>query len=95
MRALPIRTKGKGFFKGILLWILTTRNWEIAEDFDVRCRSQPRAERRGDRLARHGGKVEEQYDVSRRQVDLKQVDGAAVAGREVTFEVDGGSTFRE
>ena len=27
MRALPIRTKGKGFFKGILLWILTTRNW--------------------------------------------------------------------
>jgi len=34
MRALPIRTKGKGFFKGILLWILTTRNWEIAEDFE-------------------------------------------------------------
>jgi|TARA_B100001964_G_scaffold45552_1_gene50755 hypothetical protein len=33
MRALPIRTKGKGFFKGILLWIFTTRNWEIAEDF--------------------------------------------------------------
>ena len=34
MRALPIKTKGKGFFKGILLWILTTRNWEIAEDFE-------------------------------------------------------------
>ena len=34
MRALPIRTKRKGFFKGILLWILTTRNWEIAEDFE-------------------------------------------------------------
>lgn len=34
MKALPIRTKGKGFFKGILLWILTTRNWEIAEDFE-------------------------------------------------------------
>ena len=34
MRPLPIKTKGKGFFKGILLWLLGVRNWEIAEDFN-------------------------------------------------------------
>ena len=34
MRPIPIRTKGKGFFKGILLWLLGVRHWEIAEDFN-------------------------------------------------------------
>jgi|TARA_R110000824_G_scaffold14114_3_gene60500 hypothetical protein len=34
MRPIPIRTKDKGFFKGILLWLLGTRDWEIAEDFE-------------------------------------------------------------
>ena len=34
MKPLPIRTKGKGFFKGILLWLLGVRHWEIAEDFE-------------------------------------------------------------
>ena len=33
MVPIPIRTKGKGFFKGILLWLLGVRHWEIAEDF--------------------------------------------------------------
>ena len=30
---LPIKTKGKGFWKGILLWLLGVRNWELAEDY--------------------------------------------------------------
>ena len=34
MKPLPIRTKGKGFFKGILLWLLGVRHWEIVEDFE-------------------------------------------------------------
>ena len=34
MRPIAIRTKDKGFFKGILLWLLGTRHWEIAEDFE-------------------------------------------------------------
>ena len=34
MRPIPIRTKGKGFFKGILLWLLGVRHWEIVEDFN-------------------------------------------------------------
>ena len=34
MRPIPIRTKGKGFFKGILLWLLGVRHWEITEDFN-------------------------------------------------------------
>ena len=33
MQALKISTKGKGFFKGILLWLLSTRNWKITKDF--------------------------------------------------------------
>ena len=28
MQALKISTKGKGFFKGIILWLLSTRNWK-------------------------------------------------------------------
>ena len=34
MRPIPIRTKDKGFFKGILMWLLGVRHWEIAEDFN-------------------------------------------------------------
>ena len=34
MKPLPIKTKGKGFFKGILLWLLGTRQWEIANDWE-------------------------------------------------------------
>ena len=30
---IPIKTKGKGFWKGILLWLLGVRNWELAEDY--------------------------------------------------------------
>jgi len=33
MVPIPIRTKGKGFFKGILMWLLGVRHWEIANDF--------------------------------------------------------------
>ena len=31
---IPIKTKGKGFWKGILLWLLGVRHWEVAEDFN-------------------------------------------------------------
>jgi hypothetical protein len=33
MKPIPIKTKGKGFWKGILLWLLGTRQWEIVKDF--------------------------------------------------------------
>jgi len=29
-----IETKSKGFFGGIILWVLTTRKWEVAEDWN-------------------------------------------------------------
>ena len=29
LQPLPIKTKGKGFWKGIIMWLLTTRNWEL------------------------------------------------------------------
>ena len=34
MKPLRIATKGKGFFKMILMWLLGVRHWEIAKDFD-------------------------------------------------------------
>ena len=34
LRPIPIKTKGKGFWKGILLWLLGVRHWELAEDFN-------------------------------------------------------------
>ena len=34
MRPIPIKTKGKGFFTMIKMWLLGTRHWEIADDFD-------------------------------------------------------------
>ena len=33
LKPLPIKTKGKGFWKGIILWLMGVRHWEIAEDF--------------------------------------------------------------
>ena len=33
LRPLPIKTKGKGFFKAIVMWLLGTRNWELINDF--------------------------------------------------------------
>jgi len=33
MKPIRIATKGKGFWGAIKLWLLGTRNWEIAEDF--------------------------------------------------------------
>lgn len=38
MRPLIIETKGKGFFKGILHWLLGTRKWEICDDFYFKLR---------------------------------------------------------
>ena len=34
MKPLRIATKGKGFFRMILMWLLGGRHWEIAEDFN-------------------------------------------------------------
>ena len=34
LRPLPIKTKGKGFFKAIVMWLLGTRNWELINDFN-------------------------------------------------------------
>ena len=34
LKPVPIKTKGKGFWKGILLWLLGVRHWEIAKDFE-------------------------------------------------------------
>ena len=33
LKPLQIKTKGKGFWKGILAWLLGTRNWEITKDW--------------------------------------------------------------
>jgi hypothetical protein len=33
MKPIRIPTKGKGFWKGIWLWLMTTRKWEITKDF--------------------------------------------------------------
>ena len=33
LQPLPIKTKGKGFWKGIIMWLLTTRNWELTKDW--------------------------------------------------------------
>ena len=34
MSPLPIKTKDKGFWKGILMWLLGTRKWKIEQDFN-------------------------------------------------------------
>jgi len=33
LQPLPIKTKGKGFWKGIVMWLLSTRNWVLTEDW--------------------------------------------------------------
>ena len=33
MKPLPIPTKGIGFWKGILMWVATSRKWELTEDW--------------------------------------------------------------
>ena len=33
LKPLAIKTKGKGFWKGIAMWLLSTRNWELTKDW--------------------------------------------------------------
>ena len=33
LKPVPIKTKGKGFWKGIAMWLLSTRNWELTKDW--------------------------------------------------------------
>jgi hypothetical protein len=33
LQPVPITTKGKGFWKGIVMWLLSTRNWTLTEDW--------------------------------------------------------------
>jgi hypothetical protein len=33
IKPLPIKTKGKGFWKAIVMWLLSTRNWELVQDW--------------------------------------------------------------
>ena len=40
MKPIKIATKGKGFFKMILMWLLGVRHWEIAEDFEYEINNQ-------------------------------------------------------
>jgi hypothetical protein len=40
MKPLRIATKGKGFFKMILMWLLGVRHWEIAKDFHYELNGQ-------------------------------------------------------
>ena len=40
MKPIPIKTKGKGFFKMIVMWLLGVRHWEIAKDFTYELEGQ-------------------------------------------------------
>jgi len=33
---LKIPTKGKGFWKGIIMWLLSTRNWQLTKDWNYK-----------------------------------------------------------
>ena len=33
LQPIPIKTKGKGFWKGIVMWLLATRNWILVDDW--------------------------------------------------------------
>ena len=33
LKPIAIKTKGKGFWKGIVMWLLSTRNWELTKDW--------------------------------------------------------------
>jgi len=34
LQPVPIMTKGKGFWKGIAMWLLSTRNWVLNKDWE-------------------------------------------------------------
>ena len=36
LKPIPIKTKGKGFWKCIIMWLLSTRNWKITKDWKYR-----------------------------------------------------------
>jgi hypothetical protein len=36
LQPVRIATKGKGFWKGIIMWLLTTRNWVITKDWNYK-----------------------------------------------------------
>ena len=36
LQPIKISTKGKGFWKGIVMWLLSTRNWKITKDWKYR-----------------------------------------------------------
>jgi len=40
LRPIPIRTKGKGFWKGIWLWLMGTRQWEVARDWNFQVKGE-------------------------------------------------------
>ena len=36
LQPVKIPTKGKGFWKGIVMWLLSTRNWVVTQDWKYR-----------------------------------------------------------
>jgi hypothetical protein len=40
LKPLPIKTKGKGFFKMLTLWLFGVRHWEIVKDFEYELRGE-------------------------------------------------------
>tara|TARA_A100001011_G_scaffold320847_1_gene341571 strand:+ start:2696 stop:3274 length:579 start_codon:yes stop_codon:yes gene_type:complete len=36
LQPIKISTKGKGFWKGIIMWLLSTRNWKLTKDWKYR-----------------------------------------------------------
>jgi len=36
LQPIKISTKGKGFWKGIVMWLLSTRNWKVTQDWKYR-----------------------------------------------------------
>jgi hypothetical protein len=35
LQPVRIATKGKGFWKGIIMWLMSTRNWVIIKDLEI------------------------------------------------------------
>ena len=40
LQPIPIKTKGKGFWKGIAMWLLITRNWILVDDWKYNINGQ-------------------------------------------------------
>ena len=40
LQPVPIKTKGKGFWKGIVMWLLATRNWILVDDWKYNINGQ-------------------------------------------------------